>query len=286
MLKYSDKVLNHFMNPRNVGELEHPDAEAQVGSLICGDMMKLQMSIDEHGIIRDAKFKTFGCGAAIASASVLTEMLIGKHINDAVKITKDDIIRALDGLPDEKVHCSVMGTDALRTALADYFTHHGITPPPELDTSSVVCNCFGITERTLRETIKKHRINTLELITATLQAGAACGKCKDKMRELIIDVWGESIEEHAGRGAPGAAQLADQQITRIERVIEQEIRPSLQRDGGDIRLVCVEANTVKVAFEGLCRECPASPFTLKGFVQKRLRDRINPEIVVEEDKAR
>lgn len=118
---YSKTVIDHFTNPRNMGELENPTVVAEVGSQVCGDMMRLYLKI-ENGIITDAKFKTFGCAAAIASSSMLTEMLIGKTVEQARAITNGEVAKALGGLPEAKVHCSVMAEDALKEALKNYRT--------------------------------------------------------------------------------------------------------------------------------------------------------------------
>lgn len=116
---YSDKVMDHFMNPRNMGEMENPSAVGNVGNPTCGDVMRLYLKIDGD-IITDAKFKTFGCGAAIASSSMLTEMLKGKNLKDALRISNESVVEALDGLPPVKIHCSVMAEEALKDALEDW----------------------------------------------------------------------------------------------------------------------------------------------------------------------
>ncbi|MBN2542961.1 iron-sulfur cluster assembly scaffold protein [bacterium] len=114
--KYTDKVIDHFMNPRNMGIIENPDAESDIGSPVCGDRMHLSLKIVD-GRIEDIKFKTFGCGAAIASSSILTEMVKGKTVSEAEKITKNKVVKALDGLPELKVHCSLLAVDALKEAI-------------------------------------------------------------------------------------------------------------------------------------------------------------------------
>ena len=127
MWEYTDKVKEYYTNPKNVGELENPDAVGEAGSLVCGDMLKIFLQIDNNGIITDAKFQTFGCGSAVASSSILTEMVIGKHIDEARKITNKQIVDALGGLPPEKMHCSVMGYEALEDALKSYHADGYIT---------------------------------------------------------------------------------------------------------------------------------------------------------------
>ncbi len=126
---YSEKVLDHFANPRNVGEIENADGVGEVGNAKCGDIMKMYLKID-NGIISDVKFKTFGCGAAIATSSMATELIKGKPIEDALKLTNKAVVEALDGLPAVKIHCSVLAEEAIKTAIADYYTRQGVDPTP------------------------------------------------------------------------------------------------------------------------------------------------------------
>lgn len=126
---YSEKVLDHFANPRNVGEIENADGVGEVGNAKCGDIMKIYLKID-NGIITDVKFKTFGCGAAIATSSMATELIKGKPIEDALKLTNKAVVEALDGLPPVKIHCSVLAEEAIKTALADYYKRQGVDPTP------------------------------------------------------------------------------------------------------------------------------------------------------------
>jgi nitrogen fixation NifU-like protein len=126
---YSEKVMDHYANPRNVGEIENADGIGEVGNAKCGDIMKMYLKI-EGNIITDVKFKTFGCGAAIATSSIATEMIKGKPIEDALKLTNKAVVEALDGLPPAKIHCSVLAEQAIKSALADYYTRQGIDPTP------------------------------------------------------------------------------------------------------------------------------------------------------------
>ncbi|MFH1305709.1 MAG: iron-sulfur cluster assembly scaffold protein [Candidatus Omnitrophota bacterium] len=120
MNAYTEKVMEHFKNPRNVGEIKDPSGKGKVGNPVCGDIMELYIRVDSAGIITDAKFKTFGCGAAIATSSILTEMVKGKNVKEAEKLSNSEIVKALGGLPAPKVHCSVLAVDALKKAIADY----------------------------------------------------------------------------------------------------------------------------------------------------------------------
>ena len=126
---YTDKVMDHFSNPRNVGEIENASAIGEVGNAKCGDIMKIYLEI-ENDIIIDIKFKTFGCGAAVATSSMATELVKGKSITDALKITNQAVAESLDGLPPAKMHCSVLAEEALKSAIADYYVRQGIDPEP------------------------------------------------------------------------------------------------------------------------------------------------------------
>ena len=128
-MAYSEKVMDHFANPRNVGEIENADGVGEVGNPKCGDIMKLYLKIN-NGVIEDVKFKTFGCGAAIATSSMATELIKGKTIEEALKVSNKAVMEALDGLPPVKVHCSVLAEQAIKSALSDYYTKNGIDPEP------------------------------------------------------------------------------------------------------------------------------------------------------------
>ena len=121
---YSEKVMDHFMNPRNIGDVEDANAVGEVGNAKCGDIMKISMKINDDGVIEDVKFKTFGCGAAVATSSIATEMIKGKTVEEAEKLSNKAVIEALDGLPPAKIHCSVLAEEAVKAALKDYHENH------------------------------------------------------------------------------------------------------------------------------------------------------------------
>lgn len=137
---YSEKVMDHFANPRNVGEIEDANAVGEVGNAKCGDIMKIYMKIEDN-IIKEVKFKTFGCGAAVATSSMATEMVKGKTIEDALKLTNKAVMEALDGLPPAKVHCSVLAEEAINAAIADYYKRQGVEPPVDIKCSGCCSDC-------------------------------------------------------------------------------------------------------------------------------------------------
>lgn len=147
---YSDKVMDHFANPRNVGEIPDANAVGEVGNLKCGDIMKIYMKIEDD-IIKDVKFKTFGCGAAVATSSMATEMVKGKSVQDAMKLTNAAVMEALDGLPPVKVHCSVLAEEAIKSALANYYKNQGLDPTPIIGCSGECAHCHGEHDHSMSE---------------------------------------------------------------------------------------------------------------------------------------
>jgi NifU-like protein len=271
MWEYTDKVKEHFLNPRNAGEVENPDGVAEVGSMACGDALKLTFKVDDNGRIADARFQTFGCASAIASASALTEMLKGKTIEDAGKITNQDIAGYLGGLPKEKMHCSVLGRQALEQAIAYYKGE-----PKKEQEGEIVCECFGVTDLEIERAVRENNLSTVEDVTNFTKAGGGCESCHDKIREIIVKVRAEAKPVVK----PKLSNI--QKIRKIEETIEREIRPSLKNDGGDIELIDVIGNRVLVATRGACAVCKASEMTLKNFVESKLRELVWAELVVEE----
>jgi NifU-like protein len=271
MWEYTDKVREHFLNPRNVGEVENPDGTATVGSMACGDALKLTFKLDENGRIQDARFKTFGCASAIASASALTEMIKGKTVEEAAKITNQDIANFLGGLPEEKMHCSVMGREALEAAIAHYRGE-----PAPVEEGKIVCECFGVTEEEITRVVRENNLRTIEEVTNYTKAGGGCGNCHETIQEIIDRVRSE------GKVVTRPKLSNIQKIKMIEETIDREIRPALQQDGGDLELIDVVGNRVLVATRGACASCAASHLTLKQVVEAKLRELVWPELEVEE----
>jgi len=279
MWEYTDEVKEHFLHPKNVGEIENADAVGEVGSLACGDALKLTLKIDDSETIVDAKFKTFGCASAIASSSALTEMIKGMPLAEAEKVTNEDIAKALGGLPKEKMHCSVMGREALEAAIADY---RGVILP--MAEGEVVCECFGVTDLEVRRAVQESNLKTIEEVTNFTKAGGGCGKCHDRLEEIIKEVRQESAAPVIPDQRP-KRMTNIQKIKMIEDVLEREVRPTLRKDGGDIELIDVDGDFVTVSLRGACGSCLKSQTTLKEYVEKKLREQVLDTLVVEEGKA-
>ncbi len=282
MWEYTDKVKDHFFNPRNVGEIKNPDGIGEVGSLACGDALKLTFKLDKNGRIADAKFKTFGCASAIATSSVLTEMIRGMTVEQAAKVTNKDIADYLGGLPEQKMHCSVMGREALEAAIENYQT--GGRKKHEL-AGKVVCTCFGVTDREIERVIVENNLTTVEQVTNYCKAGGGCGGCKGEIEKIIEKLQGDKAGQVTEPTPRWAGRMTNiQRIQLIQQTINEQIRPALRAHGGNIELIDVEGNKVTVAFRGMCAQCRLTEFTMKDVVEAKLREFVSEELFVEEDK--
>jgi len=288
MWDYTPTVKEHFLNPRNVGDLPDADTVGEVGSLACGDALKLYLKLDDNkDRIVDAKFQTFGCASAIASSSALTEMVKGKTLDEALAISNQDIAEFLGGLPEEKMHCSVMGQEALEAAIAKYrgqevkpHSHdhdHGPAYPDQEGT--IVCKCFGITDLFLKKVIETNKLTTVEQVTNFTKAGGGCGGCIPRIKEIIAEVVGGQQSEEPRKRPEKLSNLRKMQM--IQEVLERDIRPLLWADGGDLELIDIDGSRVLVAFRKACAGCASSGYTSR-VVEQKLRDLVAEDIVVEE----
>ena len=284
MWDYSEKVMDHYRNPRNVGKIDDADAIGSAGSLTCGDQLKIYLKIKD-GIVTDAKFQTFGCGSAVASSSILTEMIIGKSVEEVRKITNKDIADELGGLPPEKMHCSVMGYEALEDALKGYIDKDDLNEAldevngKKEPQDKIVCTCFGVTENQIWEAIKVNGLKTVEEVTNYTKAGGACGKCKSTIKDIIDTYYHK--EKRVEKEEKISLSPA-QKILKINSIIENQISPELQKDGGDITLVDIDGDKVLVRLRGRCSGCKNSNLTIKAFVETTLRAAIDENIEVVE----
>lgn len=281
MWEYSEKVKEHFFSPKNAGKVTEANAIGEVGSISCGDALRLSLRVDPSTeVIMDAGFETFGCGSAIASSSALTEIIKGMTLDDALKVTNQDIADFLDGLPPEKMHCSVMGREALQAAVADY---RGEEWSDDHEEGALICKCFAVDAVLIEDTIRANSLSTVEEVTNYTKAGGGCSSCHEGIEEILTKVLaerGEVFEPGKAAEAPKteAPKIAAsggmtnlQRIRRIEMVIES-IRPQLQRDHGDVELVDVDGNTVYVNMIGACSGCQMASMTLGGIQQRLMED--------------
>jgi len=282
MWEYTDKVKDHFLNPRNVGTIEDADGVGEVGSLACGDALTLYIKVNDN-IITDAKFQTFGCASAIASSSALTELLVGKTVEEAEKLSNKDIAKYLGGLPREKMHCSVMGQEALEQAIKNM---RGEAPPQAEHSheGELICECFGVFDEEILRAIKENDLKTVEDITSFTKAGGGCGKCVDDLERLLAEAQGEDVcpTPSSEPTFPAQGMTNIQRMHLIESVIDEEIRPMLQADGGDIQLQDIDKSTVTVKFMGMCANCPSSQLTRQNVVEAKLKEKVDPQIIVQE----
>jgi NifU-like protein len=277
MWDYSEKVKQHFLHPEHAGTIENPDLDVTVGNITCGDALRLMVRLDGERIA-DAKFQTFGCASAIASSDALIEMARGRTIDEAATITNDDIADYLDGLPEAKMHCSVMGMEALQKAIAQYRGR-----PFELEQSGeIVCRCFGVTDKLIEKVVAEHGLTTVDEVTHYTKAGGGCGACHDRIRQIIAEARGAQPAPRTEAAAERRPLTNLGRIRRIQEVIESEIRPILQHDGGDIELVDVIGTRVQVAFRGSCAWCRVRDFTADSTVGGKLRELVDPAITVED----
>ncbi len=275
MWDYNDKVKDHFLNPRNVGEIENPDGVGEIGNLRCGDALKLYIRVDKSAgeeRISDVKFQTFGCASAIAAASALTEIAKGMTVEEAAQVTNQDIVEYLGGLPAPKVHCSVMGAEALHAAIADYRGEEPAGPSAE---EKIVCECFEVTEEQIRDAVLRNNLTTVEQVTNYTKAGGACGTCIPDIERII----GEVLSEKAAIRSDTAPESARE--ANIRQVLEEEIAPELGVHGGGLRLVAIEGDKVIVVMQGACAMCGNLQTTVNDLVQQKLREQVDENIVVE-----
>jgi len=282
MWDYTDKVMDHFSNPRNVGRIEDYDGIGEVGSLACGDALTLTFKLDADGRIADAKFQTFGCASAIASSSVLTEIIKGMTLEEAEKVSNQQIADKLGGLPEQKMHCSVMGQEALEAAIAYY---RGKGKAAVHKHGKVVCTCFGVTDEEIRKVVQENSLTTVEQITNFCKAGGGCGGCKGRIAELIEEVVGENKQKVLSAKPVRPAKLTNiQKIQLVQQTINEQIRPALRADGGDIELIDIEGDKVIVALRGMCAQCKMAEFTMRDVVEAKLKEFVGDMLTVEEMK--
>jgi NifU-like protein len=292
MWEYSDKVKDHFFHPRNAKAVSRANAVGDVGSLSCGDALRLTLDVDpETETIREAGFQTFGCGSAIASSSALTEMIRGMTLDQALQVSNQDIADYLDGLPPEKMHCSVMGREALEAAIANY---RGEVWADDHEEGDLVCKCFGIDSAMIERTIQQNNLRTVEDVTNFTKAGGGCTACHEAIEE-IVDAMNDrrdttaaepvAASDPAANGNFDAVDEIDtvierepastltllQKVRTVEAVIDQ-VRPAVEMDGGSIELLDFDGSKVYVALSGACTDCQLASATVSGIQQRIIEE--------------
>lgn len=277
MWDYSDKVKDHFFNPKNAGAVADANAIGEVGSISCGDALRLTLKVNESSeVIEDAGFQTFGCGSAIASSSVLTEIIKGMTLDEALKVSNQDIAAELDGLPPEKMHCSVMGREALQAAVANY---RGEEWQDDHEEGALICKCFAIDAVMIEEMVWANKLRTVEDVTNFTKAGGGCAACHEDIEailEKVLKERGESFDPTAAPIEVAPAKEEKKPLTNLQRIKKIEevltsLRPALMADGGDVELVEVVGNTAYVNMTGACNGCQMAAMTIAG-IQQRLME--------------
>lgn len=264
MWNYSEKVKDHFFHPRNARVVDNANAVGDVGSLSCGDALRLMLRVDPHTeIIEEAGFQTFGCGSAIASSSALTELIIGHTLTEAGQITNQQIADYLDGLPPEKMHCSVMGQEALRAAIAHF---RGESLEEEHEEGKLICKCFGVDEGHIRRAVVNNGLTTLEEVINYTKAGGGCTACHEKIELALAAILAQQ--------PPAPLPAETTQDAHWQSVVDtiNELRPHIQADGGDMTLVSVTPRQITVSLSGSCSGCMMTDMTL-AWLQQKLMER-------------
>lgn len=310
--EYSEKTKKLFMDAvqgkpgTHLGEIPNPDGLGEHGSIACGDALRFTFRVERHptdptkDVIVEAKYLTFGCTSAIASSEALCQIVEkGRYTPiDALKITNRDIVTFLEGLPEQKIHCSVMGADALQAAVFDWAHKRGVDlkllgidiTDQEQKEGRIVCECFSLTEPYIRRKIKELNLRTIPDITNAIKAGGACGSCHHVpggLQDLLDETWGRAKGPAPFRpvspSQPSSAKPAlspYQFAKRIEKVMDEYIRPMLQKDGGNFEIVDIKDNLVYGRLAGACSTCIGATMTLKQLVERVLKDNVDPNIQV------
>jgi NifU-like protein len=316
--EYSEKTKQLFMAAvhgepgTHLGEIEDPDGFGEHGSMVCGDAMRFTFRVNRHpddptkDVITQARYLTFGCTSAIAASEALCSMIEGRGLTpiEALQVKNSDIVEFLEGLPNQKIHCSVMGAEALESAVFNWAQRRGVDlqqlgidiHADEKDEGRVVCKCFTLSEPYIRRKIKELNLRTIPEITNAIKAGGACMSCHHVpggLQDILDDIWGkdkdslkivpapspplEAVEPKAGE----QPTLSPYQFAKkVEKAIDQYVRPLLANDGGDLEIVDMKDNLVYCRLVGACSGCTGAAQTLTMMVEKTLKDMVDQRIRV------
>jgi len=312
--EYSEKTKQLFMDAvhgkpgTHLGEIENPDGIGEHGSIACGDSMRFTFRVKRHptdpvqDIITEAKYLTFGCTSAIASSEALCGIIEqGEYTPiNALKIHNSDIVDFLQGLPDQKIHCSVMGAEALEAAVFNWAQRRGVDlkslgidlHDQETEEGRIVCKCFSITEPYLKRKIRELNLRSIPQITNAIKAGGGCSSCHHVpggLQDILDQVW---AGETAAAENPALVQISPVKVKensdfspyqfakKVERVVDEYVRPSLRADGGDLELVDIKGTIIYCKLRGACANCLGASQTLKMMVERILKDQVDERIRV------
>ena len=311
--EYSDKTKEIFMDAvhgkpgTHMGEIEHPDGIGEHGSIACGDSLRFTFRVRRHptdplqDVITEARYLTFGCTSAIASSEALCTLIEQGDYTPigALKITNRDIVTYLGGLPDQKIHCSVMGAEALEAAVFTWAQKRGVDlsalgidmHAEEKEEGRLVCQCFGLTEPYIKRKIRELGLKTIAEITGAIKAGGACMSCHHKpggLQDLLTEVWGPQPLTLKILPTPPApresvavdrAHLSPYQFSKqVEKALDQYVRPMLRRDGGDVELVDIKDTVVYCRLVGACAGCGGAGMTMKLMVERTLKEMVDDRV--------
>ena len=314
--EYSEKTKQLFMDAvhgkpgTHLGEIENPDGIGEHGSIACGDAMRFTFRVKRHptdptqDIIAEAKYLTFGCTSAIASSEALCSIIEqGEYTPiNALKIQNNDIVEYLQGLPEQKIHCSVMGEEALEAAVFNWAQRRGVDlkslgidlHDQETEEGRIVCKCFSVTEPYLKRKIRELNLHSIPQITNAIKAGGGCTSCHHVpggLQDILDQIW---AGETAAAENPSMSQITPREVRedadfspyqfakKVERVIDEYVRPSLKMDGGDLELVDIKGTIIYCQLKGACSNCLGASQTLKMMVERILKDQVDERIRVVE----
>jgi NifU-like protein len=312
--EYSERTKQLFMDAvhgkpgTHLGEIENPDGIGEHGSIACGDSMRFTFRVKRHpsdptqDVITEARYLTFGCTSAIAASEALCALIEQGRFTpiQALAVQNRDIVQFLGGLPEQKIHCSVMGAEALEAAVSDWAKRRGVDlvqlgiqiRPHEEQEGRIVCKCFSLTEPYLKRKIRELNLRTIADVTNATKAGGACMACHFSpggLQDLLDEAWSGGkalpVVPAAPRPAPepagGQPVLSPYQFAKkVEKALDQQVRPLLKQDGGDVEIIDIKDTLVYCRLEGACSGCQSAGQTMKLLVEQTLKDAVDERIRV------
>jgi NifU-like protein len=318
--QYSEKTKKLFMDAvhgrpgTHLGEIEDPDGFGEHGSIACGDSMRFTFHVERHptdptkDVITAARYLTFGCTSAIAASEALCSLIEQGRFTpiQALKVQNKDIVDFLEGLPDQKIHCSVMGAEALEAAVFNWAQKRGVDlgelgidiHADEKEEGRIVCKCFSMTEPYLKRKIKELNLRTIPEITNAVKAGGACMSCHHVpggLQDLLDEVWGvdkkqlrilpqtampQPVEAATPTGGDGEPLSPYQFNKRVEKALDEYVRPMLRKDGGEVEIIDIKGTLIYCRFQGACAGCAGAAQTMTLMIERPLKDMVDERIRV------